>query len=117
MLYEESVLHNLIDPLVPLSYRPYPFFSPPNVSHARLAQVPSREHLTVEVYDYDRVFANDFLGRVTIDVHKEVACAPKGDVTKSWNLQDVPGEFMGEANKPSTITLRLQWIPFAGIHV
>ena len=72
----------------------------------------------MEVWDFDRLLGHDLLGRVTIDVHKEVASAPHGDITKSWGLHDVPKEWSLSQKselKQSTITMRLQWIPFSGI--
>ena len=78
-------------------------------------KVPKGGKLQVAVYDYDKFSSNELLGNVVIDVAKEVA-AVGGDLTKTWALTDVPKEwtFSGDSRvKPSTITLRLQWIPFA----
>jgi hypothetical protein len=81
------------------------------------AQVPAGERLEVEVFDEDRFSRNELLGRLSVDLHRDVACQPGGDVTRTWALTDVPKEWRlmgGEAaSKPSTITLRIQWIPFS----
>ena len=50
------------------------------------------EVLEIEVFDYDLFGTNDLLGRCSIDIAKEVATAPKGDLTKTWALRDVPTE-------------------------
>ena len=81
-------------------------------------RVPAGEKLEVAVWDYDRFSRNELLGTVTVDLHGEVASAPRGDVTKTWALNDIPTEWLkwrmdkDTAPRPSTITLRLQWIPF-----
>ena len=78
------------------------------------AQVPADERLKVKVFDHDQFSRNEFLGRVTIDLHREVALQPGGDVTRSWPLQEVPAEWTrpNEPPRASTVTLRLQWVPF-----
>lgn len=82
-------------------------------------KVPKGSKLEVEVMDYNRVVPDQRMGRLSIDVHKEVACARHGNVTKSWALVDVPPErlliFSGQI-KPSTVTMRIQWIPFQGAY-
>lgn len=80
-------------------------------------KVPSKQKLKIEVFDYDTLMGDDLLGKVTIDVYEEVASAPRGDITKSWKLQDVPKEWSLRSKdlKESTITMRIQWIPFAGL--
>lgn len=76
-------------------------------------RIPSGSVLDVAVYDFDNFTRNELLGKVSINVYKEVASAPGGDVTKTWSLTDVPKEWLyREGVRPSTVTLRLQWIPF-----
>ena len=76
-------------------------------------KVPHGQILDVAVYDWDQFTRNELLGKVSINLYNEVATAPGGDITKTWQLTDVPKEwFTREGVKPSTITLRIQWIPF-----
>ena len=70
--------------------------------------------LSVDVYDYDRIGSDDLLGRVSIPL-KEISHAPKGDVTKSWELQVLPNLSCPDPSSPSTITMRIQWVPFKDI--
>jgi len=89
-------------------------------------KVPAREQLKLEIIDKNVLLTNTRLGTVMVDLHKEVALAPGGDVTKTFELKDVLKrdairEFIGSAVRlavpdgPPTITMRLQWIPFSGI--
>lgn len=91
-------------------------------------KVPASETLKVEVFDKQAVGFNKKLGSITVDLHNEVASAPGGDITKAFRLQNVLNwnpSFLGgnlgagkdETSHPPTITLRLQWIPFAYDHV
>lgn len=85
-------------------------------------KVPAAEMLNIEVFDYDRFSGDEKLGKLSINIKKEVAMAPGGDVTKSFALMEVPTEWIkrkAEADgtvpsqvQPSTLTMRLQWIPF-----
>jgi len=89
-------------------------------------RVSAGELLEVCVYDYDRFTSNELLGSVSVNLFSEVASAPGGDVTKTWALKGVPKEwtFRGglertfskrkddTETKASTITMRMQWIPF-----
>ena len=78
-------------------------------------KVPAGEPLDLTVWDYDRFSGNELLGRLSINIYEEVASAPGGDVTKTWALKDVPKKWSFREDieiKPSTITMRLQWIPF-----
>lgn len=83
-------------------------------------KIPSGEMLTLKVYDYDAMTRDELLGTLEIDVMEEVQKAPRGDITKSWPLEIVATDWMHFAPKvpppPATITMRLQWIPFAGAH-
>ena len=79
---------------------------------------PRETSLKLAVWDYDALSRDELLGEAEVDVYADVACAPGGDVTKTIALQNVPREWLraaGPAPKPSTVTLRLQWIPFAGV--
>lgn len=80
--------------------------------------MPQDSILKLKVYDFDRWSSNELLGTLKIDISKEVATASKGDITKTWALEDVPTDWMkpGEAKKKSTITMRIQWIPYADEH-
>lgn len=82
--------------------------------------MPRGERLVVKVFDYDVLTSNELLGTVDIDLYDEVQMIPGGDVTKTWELLNVPksnwmnvGGSKGAdpAAKPS-ITMRIQWIPF-----
>lgn len=78
-------------------------------------KVPNGEALTVEVLDYDRMFSHRLLGSLYINLYSEVASVPGGDVTKTYALKNVPktGVIVSKTEiSPSTITLRIQWIPF-----
>ncbi|GAB4813385.1 hypothetical protein N2152v2_000431 [Parachlorella kessleri] len=77
-------------------------------------KVPSDEFLKIKVMDYDTFSADECMGFLEIDIGEEIAKAPQGDVTRTWKLEDVPTDWMtkGQQPKQSTITLRVQWIPF-----
>lgn len=81
-------------------------------------KVPSGETLHVKVWDYDVMSRNELLGELEIDLMAEVQSAPGGDVTKTWHLQHLATDWMAAMGlqnakpKESTITMRIQWIPF-----
>lgn len=81
-------------------------------------QVPSGETLHVKVWDYDALSRNELLGDLEIDMMREVQSAPGGDITKTWDLQNVATDWMAvmgrraDEAKQATITLRIQFIPF-----
>ncbi|KFM28651.1 Extended synaptotagmin-3 [Auxenochlorella protothecoides] len=76
--------------------------------------VPMDSVLEATVYDFDRWSGNEVEGSVEIDITEEIARAPRGDVTKTWELEDVPTDWVDPSGKKekSTITLRIQWIPY-----
>jgi hypothetical protein len=79
---------------------------------------PRETPLKIAVWDYDALSRDELLGEAEVDVYADVACAPGGDVTKTVPLTNVPREWLraaGPRAKASTVTLRLQWIPFAGV--
>lgn len=78
-------------------------------------KVPKDEKLKVQVFDEDFLTRDELLGSFVVDLHKEVASMPGGDVTKSWELGNVAKEwsfYKQSAEKRPTLTMRLQWIPF-----
>lgn len=78
-------------------------------------RVPAGEIIEISVWDYDRFSPNELLGKASINIYNEIASAPGGDVTKTWALTDVPKEWSFRKDievKPSTITMRVQWLPF-----
>lgn len=85
--------------------------------HLDWFQVPTRSTLELTVWDHDQWSADEALGSLEIDLYGEVQCAPGGDVTKTWLLEDVPKDWMKgisgiKREYKSTITLRIQWIPY-----
>lgn len=73
--------------------------------------------LKIEVYDYDRFSKDDLLATLDIPV-KDVAHAPMGDITKTYEVHVLPGFIHArpDSDAPSQITLRLQWVPFKRLY-
>ena len=99
-------------------YSPWCHLPPTSIPPLSTAQVPQDSILELTVYDFDRWSSNEVLGSLEIDITEEVARAPKGDVTRTWELEDVPLDWMkpGQTREKSTITMRIQWIPYAEQH-
>ena len=81
-------------------------------------KIPKDSILKIKVFDFDRLSADDLLGKIEIPV-KEIAHAPMGDVSRSWNLEikENGGLQPPEVGKPSQITMRIQWVPFKDIYI
>lgn len=73
-------------------------------------QVPVDEVLECKVFDNDTLSEDDMLGLVEIDIAKEVATSPNGEVLKTWYLKEI--QHKGAEPPPSSITMHLQWVPF-----
>ena len=69
------------------------------------------EILECKVFDNDTLSEDDMLGMVEIDVSKEIAGSPNGEVLKTWFLEELKVSSKKEA-PPSSITMHLQWVPF-----
>ena len=84
------------------------------LNHHPRRQVPVAATLELEVLDRDSFSSDERLGTLSVDLRREVALAPGGDLTKTWKLQGVRRDWMapGSEAAESTITMRLQWIPF-----
>ena len=76
------------------------------------AQVLKEEILTVEIWDDDPLDPDDELGIVEIDIAKQVAEAPQCTIEKIFVLKEVPKDTKTKEQKRSTVTLKVQWVPF-----
>lgn len=79
-----------------------------------------RQHATllkVEIYDYDRLSKDDLLATLDVPV-KDIAHAPMGDVTKTYEVHVLPSltHARPDPDAPSQITLRIQWVPFKRLY-
>ena len=54
-----------------------------------LWQVPVAEILECKVFDNDTLSEDEMLGLVEIDIAKEVASSPNGEVLKTWYLEEI----------------------------
>lgn len=73
-------------------------------------RVPVQEILECKVFDNDTLSEDDMLGIVEVDIAKEVAGSPNGEVLKTWYLQEL--QYKGAEPPPSCITMHIQWVPF-----
>jgi len=73
--------------------------------------------LKLEIYDYDKFSRDDLLATLDIPV-KDIAHAPMGDVTKTYEVHVLPGftNARPDPDAPSKITLRTQWVPFKRLY-
>lgn len=60
--------------------------------------------------DNDTLGEDDMLGLVEIDIAKEVASSPNGEVLKTWYLEEI--KHKGPEPPPASVTMHLQWVPF-----
>jgi len=77
---------------------------------AFVSQVPVQEILECKIFDNDTLSEDDMLGIVEVDIAKEVAASPNGEVLKTWYLQEL--QYKGAEPPPSCITMHIQWVPF-----
>ena len=73
-------------------------------------QVPVGEVLECKLMDNDTLGEDDQLGLAEIDIAKEVASSPNGEVLKTWYLAEV--KHKGAEPPPACITMHIQWVPF-----
>lgn len=73
-------------------------------------KVPCDEILKVKVMDHDALSSDEVIGYLEVDIGQEIARAPGGDLTRTWELEDLPHK-PKSVERPS-ITMRIQWIPF-----
>lgn len=73
-------------------------------------QVPAGEVLECKLMDNDTLSEDDMLGLAEIDIAKEVASSPNGEVLKTWYLEEL--KYKGAEPPPSSITMHIQWVPF-----
>lgn len=70
------------------------------------------EVLTIEVWDDDPIDPDDFLGLVEIKIAEEVVPAKDSTIEKIFFLKEVPKDTKTKEEKKSTITVKIQWVPF-----
>ncbi len=70
------------------------------------------EILTVEIWDDDPLDPDDELGVLEIDIAKQVVDAPQSTIEKIFVLKDVPKDTKTKEIKRSTVTIKVQWVPF-----
>lgn len=73
-------------------------------------KVPVGEVLECKLMDNDTLGEDDMLGLVEIDIAKEVASSPNGEVLKTWYLEEI--KHKGPEPPPASVTMHLQWVPF-----
>lgn len=73
-------------------------------------QCPVTEVLECKVFDNDTLGEDDMLGLVEIDIAKEVASSPNGEVLKTWYLEELKSKKADPP--PACITMHIQWVPF-----
>ena len=66
----------------------------------------------MEIWDDDPLDPDDELGIVEIDIAKQVAEAPQCTIEKIFVLKEVPKDTKTKEQKRSTVTLKVQWVPF-----
>ncbi|KDD73782.1 hypothetical protein H632_c1841p0, partial [Helicosporidium sp. ATCC 50920] len=74
--------------------------------------VAADSRLHVKVLDHDQWTADDVCGYLEIDIAEQIAKAPMGDITDVWALEDVPVDSKTGRSYKSTISMRVQWIPY-----
>ena len=74
-------------------------------------QVPVGEILECKVFDNDTLSEDEMLGIVEVDIGRQVASIPNGEVLRTYYLQELRYKGSGEP-PPSSITLHIQWVPF-----
>ena len=75
-------------------------------------QISIDEVLTIEVWDDDPVDPDDFLGLIEVKIANEVVPAPECTIEKIFYLKEVPKDTKTHEEKKSTITVKIQWVPF-----
>lgn len=75
-------------------------------------QISIDEVLTIEVWDDDPIDPDDFLGLVEIKIAEEVVPAKDSTIEKIFFLKEVPKDTKTKEEKKSTITVKIQWVPF-----
>ena len=80
-------------------------------SSVNAVQVPVNEILECKVFDNDTLSEDEFLGMTEIDIGRQVASIPNGEVLRTYYLAEVRHKGSGEP-PPACITLHIQWVPF-----
>ena len=75
-------------------------------------QISIDEVLTIEVRDDYPIDPDDFLGLVEIKIAEEVVPAKDSTIEKIFFLKEVPKDTKTKEEKKSTITVKIQWVPF-----